>query len=654
MNRHCWWFAMGESRRQCKNWSRLVFWKCRISKTRWHTFAKYTSLYCCWLLLQACQLQPGCEVYQETLAQLKISCYPSYAKAARSGQHGSGVASMTITPNTQCDVGNSSHSKKTTTSHVNGTPDPNGGPGAQPGSKQSSPIDGLSHIDLPGTHQDLPVPGQLNGRPLTGVGAEDSNTSLGVAYSHDPSIPCPSAPMNAWNLPGVSHHPGFIGGPSFGMDHSGIQPSADGLKMEHSSNEGSGYGPDQRFDDRFLEQLCNAREDDEECDKYYHELLDGSLNYDSGPILPNLNFPVSSSSKDFSGIDDFDDEEYFRSHLGRGKATNTAPSNEPSSVEMSETSAKADEGHDLHNTTWNTSNMRQAADGKNQKERVYFVNGTCYTSSNPPKTAENRSTESPTTKPQKCGSENLSQSERDFYKNIGKYYFGSGKVKYKNEMSKEKQENPCTKETQDNTQCKDELPRFGKPGELDEQLQSSGGRFQSSQANEKMSQRTVQHKQDEKSVDGLAPKDHMKPETNSTMRNSQTSESQGTTEAEATKGGNEQAHESSSSTKTEPRCDTEKKLPVNRNETQNKVHRLKGRKPTFPEQTGRRHKARLRQKGKVPRSAVVNSPSLDQEVKTGYSCQYDVPDESTKVHRKQMDHRSLHGWLQKSGLYRRL
>ena len=650
---------------------------------------------------QATKLQPACETYQETLTQLKtfyiFGCGDSkasdvgepfgeqftYAKVASqlhdqsSGTHNgtfnSASQDWAKIPGSSCKKksGNPSYCnnrggytgcfKKPNinhtdcpTSHETATPYRPFSKGLS--SKQGSPVDGISHIELPSGYQDLLLGSEGcedKQQPVDGI-RNNSGSCTGDVKSRSSSSP----PSNGWTFQCESDCDNPTESSSKSHETKGAA-SADSSSERYAKffhdcfhNGDSDLTSEENFEEKFLAQLCEARESCDGWDKYFEMLSEICLE-DSDCTVPETKTPTPSTCTDFSTLDGFD-EIYADKSLASGSQ---AAKNVPSDTKTKSTNS-TNSGKSKGNCQWckNTQlpvRAEKESEMGSDKERVYFVNGSCYSSSRPPKEAHPRPRKDMAAdvgkeKQETPKTEKLSGSEQDFYRNLGLYYFGSGKVKYKKKVPKEEEEE------------EEEARRLESEGTG---RQSSSGSVMSPNNGKVFQNRVPASKAQSKEIP--PPAVHSRPASkgNDQHYNGDGLKSDPNYSFGDAKNIGLGASVGPDVTKKQkmkaPPVDCRKEGPRQRTQEQrkpavdaDKVHMPKGRRPAFPEQTGRRHKSKAssRQRRMKAQDIPVNSRSNAREREDTIG-QHSAANEITTQPGGQVDFRKLRLWLKDSGLF---
>lgn len=262
----------------------------------------------------------------------------------------------------------------------------------------SSPIDGLSEIDLP---------------PINDNCTESQSPKLQVLEEADGSF-CSTVKTPISSQEAVHDNGSF-------SDHDlddRVDVSADHFGYKNGEYPEGVYtysdNQDENLETRFIDELCMARESAIDDWAKYYDLLQSGLReevpFTRSDIL-HQNIPTTHQYSDSSiELDETGDVKH-RDHL----KTDRSSSDKLSSKDNSKVCSKC--GH-----TKEGSNLPRVP----SKTRVHFVNGACVSSpSNPHCTCNKQNkgfSEEQSPKP------SLSSSQQEFYQNL-QNYFGNGKVK---------------------------------------------------------------------------------------------------------------------------------------------------------------------------------------------------------------------------------
>ena len=384
-------------------------------------------------MFQAIQLKPDSEIYKETLAffQMNTQYYSdhlkkdqqglSYASVARSKSSGKEKGSFTDW-NVKKARGKENPGVKTPWSPVasssyysdayeQATIDNPWASFVNRNSKRtkthSSPIDGLSEIDLP----------QMNGDELSYTESPSSKQGyerqllgdVDSGYSFPMKTPINSQEaMNEIDEGHSSDHEhenrSDVSADHFGYKLNGEYPES---FYTHVDNH------DENLDTRFLEELCMAREAEiDDWAKYYDMLRSG--------IRGEQNIPTTRDN--FDSLDEIEESQNFQCR--NQQSTSDRPASKSSDKVCSKCGHLKESGNLSSNSTNN---------------RIHFVKGACVSSSSMQNcTCNQQSNKSPSSKSP------LSSSQQEFYRNL-QFYFGSGKVKSKKAATEAEKESSLKK-----------------------------------------------------------------------------------------------------------------------------------------------------------------------------------------------------------------
>ena len=386
--------------------------------------------------LQACQLKPGCEVYKETL-----DFFQAKADLLDNKQQGLSYASVSR-PKPSCGKAEQkSYSAEWNVKKARGkVPEVStcyyshadeqatiDNPWASYVSRShrkrstpSSPIDGLTEIDLP----------QMSENMWYSSGSQ----SLKQDYDRQDRDEVDSFFSSSLNTPISSQE--ALNEDSSVCDHKQENHSDDTVDTfvnqreecpEECYEDSGNYEED--VDSRFLDELCAARETFlDDWAKYYdvlnRDLKEESPCSESGVLNQGVSTPLEYS-------DSFDDAKSIKdkkkiNHSGKEKSNSEKPESKISCDVCA--------------------NCGQPKEGRTQpcntpKNRIHFVNGTCISSANSPisNCTCNRKHSVKGVFKGKSGKTPLSTSQQEFYQNL-QNYFGSGAVKSVKTDSKVKKE----------------------------------------------------------------------------------------------------------------------------------------------------------------------------------------------------------------------
>ena len=389
-----------------------MFWTCKWLFKLQHSFYHNSFIYFLFNILQAIQLNPDSEIYKETLAffQMNTQCYSDHLQKDK---HGLSYASVTRAKTSVANEREKSspewNVKKT---KLKGDPSVKmpWSPSVSPSyysdpyeqatienpwasfvnsnnrrkKTESSPIDGLSEIDLPPMNESQHSKEDYKPHVLEEVDSVSSSTlktpiSLQEAMSEDGNT--------------LDHeHENHV---DISTDHSGYSNGVypEGL-FRYSDNH------DENLETRFFEELCMARETAIDDWAKYYDMLRSELREE----VPSMQSDVKTQYSD--SLDEIDESlnARCRDHSGKDESS----SDKPASKSNTKVCSKC--GH------FNGSGNLPSSSTKN---RIHFVNGACVSSSSLPRCT---CTEGQTPK------SSLSSSQQEFYRNL-QNYFGNGKVK---------------------------------------------------------------------------------------------------------------------------------------------------------------------------------------------------------------------------------
>ena len=385
---------------------------------------------------QACQLKPGCEVYKETL-----DFFQARADLLDNKQQGLSYASVSR-PKPSCGKAEQkSYSVEWNVKKARGkVPEVStcyyshadeqatiDNPWASYVSRShrkrstpSSPIDGLTEIDLPQMSEDMWY--------------SSGSQSLKEDYDRQDRDEVDSFFSSSLNTPISSQE--ALNEDSSVCDHKQENHSDDTVDAfvnqreecpEEFYEDSGNYEED--VDSRFLDELCAARETFlDDWAKYYdvlnRDLKEESPCSESGVLNQGVSTPLEYS-------DSFDDAKSIKdkkkiNHSGKEKSNSEKPESKISCDVCA--------------------NCGQPKEGRTQpcntpKNRIHFVNGTCISSANSPisNCTCNRKHSVKGVFKGKSGKTPLSTSQQEFYQNL-QNYFGSGAVKSVKTDSKVKKE----------------------------------------------------------------------------------------------------------------------------------------------------------------------------------------------------------------------
>ncbi|XP_058950444.2 uncharacterized protein [Pocillopora verrucosa] len=388
------------------------------------------------LFEKACQLKPSCEVYKETL-----DFFQSKADLLDNKQQGLSYASVSR-PKPSCGKAEQkSYSAEWNVKKARGkVPEVStcyyshadeqatiDNPWASYVSRShrkrstpSSPIDGLTEIDLP----------QMSENMWYSSGSQ----SLKQDYDRQDRDEVDSFFSSSLNTPISSQE--ALNEDSSVCDHKQENHSDDTVDAfvnqreecpEECYEDSGNYEED--VDSRFLDELCAARETFlDDWAKYYdvlnRDLKEESPCSESGVLNQGVSTPLEYS-------DSFDDAKSIKdkkkiNHSGKEKSNSEKPESKISCDVCA--------------------NCGQSKEGRTQpcnapKNRIHFVNGTCISSANSPisNCTCNRKHSVKGIFKGKSGKTPLSTSQQEFYQNL-QNYFGSGAVKSVKTDSKVKKE----------------------------------------------------------------------------------------------------------------------------------------------------------------------------------------------------------------------
>ena len=363
-------------------------------------------------MFQAIELNPDCEIYRETLEFFQTSSFPGHLQSEQQGLSYANAARPK--PNPSHGKENvSSREWNTKNAKVKESPSRTPWPSAAMASchsnayeestinnpwtsfvnrnskrkkTQSSPIDGISEIEIPPLNETFCNQSPSSKQPTM------SKDGMSVEYAQGNHINLSADHCEREKV--IYHEAQYT--------HSGI--------------------PDESLDLRFLEELCRARETGTDDWTKYYDVLRSGLREDvtfsqSGYLHHN-----TQTNHAYSGtLDEITDPEDLKSRSELGK-----DQFESSTSNCSDLCSKC--GH-------LKVSLNGSAPPSPTKNRIHFVNGVCVSSSSLPNCT--------CSKQNKCCSEersaksHLSSSQQEFYSNL-QHYFGSGKVKSRKEDSSTK------------------------------------------------------------------------------------------------------------------------------------------------------------------------------------------------------------------------
>lgn len=369
-------------------------------------------------MFQAIKLNPGCELYKETLAFFHTSSQyfhsekqgSSYASVARpKPNHNHGTENFSSSKwNSKLKENPSKTARSPTTSTtcmgdpcehstINNPWESLVNRNSKRKKSQSSPIDGISEIEiLPINDMDYtqkpimkheckcPDHNVLEGEPLNTPG-----TGIGSHNTLDKDeIPVEDAQANHVNS---SADPFGHNKDDFLEDHS-----------VNSENHGD------NVDARFLEELCNARESGiDDWAKYYDVLFSG------------LRENVTCKQSDV-----------LHSPTNHGFSDTLDEINETDDVKCRNHTTKDDKKSERTDDVCSQCGLFKASGNPPPgptKNRIHFVNGACVSSPGTSTCSCSKQGKS-TCSEERSTKSTLSSSQQEFYHNL-RYYFGSGKIK---------------------------------------------------------------------------------------------------------------------------------------------------------------------------------------------------------------------------------
>ena len=274
---------------------------------------------------------------------------------------------------------------------------------------KSSPIDGLTEIDLP----------QMSEDTLYYTGSQSPKQN----YKDQEFDDVGSVLSSSLETPISSQEAMCADGSSFDLKQENhVDDSVDDFGHKCGEYPEGFYSVsdnhDEYLDSRFLDELCAARETAVDDWAKYYDMLHSGLK-EEAPCTPSdfSNQGVSTPSEYSDSFDEIDKIENVkqRNHFGADKSGSDKPESKSSSNVCSKCGHLRESGSPPSNPT---------------KSRIHFVNGTCISSSSSSTgictcnrknaikgLSEGQSTKSP-----------LSASQQEFYRNL-QNYFGGGKVK---------------------------------------------------------------------------------------------------------------------------------------------------------------------------------------------------------------------------------
>lgn len=384
-------------------------------------------------ILQAIQLNPGSEIYKETLAffEMNAQCYSDHLQKDKQGLSYASVTRGKSSVGNEKEKSSPEWNVKKTKLKENPSAKMPWSPAVSPSyysdpyeratienpwasfvnsnnrrkKTDSSPIDGLSEIDVP------PVNDHFTESPLSKeVYKQHVREEVDSSFSSTLKTPISSQETtwedgNTCTCTFDHEHENHV---DTSDDHFGYKNGAypEGL-YTYSHNH------DENLESKFLEELCMARETAIDDWAKYYDLLRSGLREEVPSMQSDVlgqNVPTTREYAD--SLDEIDESLNVRckNHSGKDQSSSDKPASKSNKV-----CSKC--GH------FNGSGNLPSSPAKN---RIHFVNGACVSSSSLPCCTCNKQSkgysegQSPKTP--------LSSSQQEFYRNL-QNYFGNGKVK---------------------------------------------------------------------------------------------------------------------------------------------------------------------------------------------------------------------------------
>ena len=378
-------------------------------------------------MLQAIELDPDSEVYKETLAffQMNVECYADHLGKEKQGLSYASVTRAKSNAGNKKEKSSPEWNVKKTRVKENPSAKMPWSPAVSSSyysdpyeqatienpwasfvnsnyrkkKTDSSPIDGLSEIELPAMNEykmDSPHCKEDHKQQVV----EDTDSSFSSMFK---------TPISSEETIGVD-------GSSFGRENeNNTDISADHFGYKNGVYPEGIYryneSHDEKLEARFLEELCTARETAiDDWAKYYDLLRSGLKEGESSTQADILGQNVSTTQ--YSGsLDEVDESLGFRYRKYQPS------SDKPASKSDNKVCSKC--GH------FSGSGNLPPSPTKN---RIHFVNGACVSSSNLSYCTCNK--QNKVNSERQSPRSHLSSSQQEFYRNL-QSYFGNGKVKSK-------------------------------------------------------------------------------------------------------------------------------------------------------------------------------------------------------------------------------